>query len=96
MVHESAVGVSDDAKARTVASRPRAVAPTPRAARLYGRRRLFTAGLRLFASSCLPAGLADSGAVLLAGRPDRRRTCATCRASGEALPSRGDTRHPAT
>jgi len=39
-----------------------------RAADLYGRRRMFVAGLWLFAVSCLTAGLAESGAMLLVSR----------------------------
>jgi EmrB/QacA subfamily drug resistance transporter len=39
-----------------------------RAADLYGRRRMFAAGLWLFAASCLTAGLAQSGAMLLVSR----------------------------
>jgi EmrB/QacA subfamily drug resistance transporter len=39
-----------------------------RAADLYGRRRMFVAGLWLFAASCLTAGLAQSGAMLLVSR----------------------------
>jgi EmrB/QacA subfamily drug resistance transporter len=39
-----------------------------RVADLYGRRRMFVAGLWLFAASCLTAGLAQSGAVLLVSR----------------------------
>jgi EmrB/QacA subfamily drug resistance transporter len=39
-----------------------------RAGDLYGRRRCFVIGLWLFAASCLAAGLAQSGAMLLAAR----------------------------
>jgi EmrB/QacA subfamily drug resistance transporter len=39
-----------------------------RAADLYGRRRMFIAGLWLFAASCLTAGLAQSGPMLLVSR----------------------------
>jgi EmrB/QacA subfamily drug resistance transporter len=39
-----------------------------RAADLYGRRRMFVTGLWLFAVSCLTAGLAVSGAMLLVSR----------------------------
>jgi MFS family permease len=39
-----------------------------RAADLFGRRRMLVIGLWLFAASCLVAGLAESGAMLLASR----------------------------